>query len=79
MPVFASTAGLATTTGYLGYIDATLDVYGSDGAMGRGQPTPDIHFDLGAGKTIYGLIEARGAITPTSAAVITCSLGGVGA
>ncbi len=77
--VFAAAAGLVTTTGYLGYIDMTVDVWGSDGAMGRGAPLPDIHFDLGEATKVYGLIEARSAITPANAANIACTVAGVAA
>lgn len=73
--VFASTAGLATSTGYLGYIDMSADVWFSDATMGSGVPYPDVHFDLGTGTTLYGLLEATSAITPASEAVITASLG----
>lgn len=78
-PVFAAAAGLATSAGYLGYIDCTADVWFADGAEGRGAPLPDIHFDLGAGTTVYGLLEARGAITPASGDTITCTIAGLAA
>lgn len=77
--VFATAAGLATSAGYLGYVDCTADVWFSDGSEGRGYPSPDIHFDLGTGSTVYGLLEARGAITPASGATITCTLAGLAA
>jgi hypothetical protein len=77
--VFAPAAALVPTDGYLGYIDMTADVWGSNGAMGRGMPSPDIHFDLGAATSVYGLLEARGAITPASGATITCTVAGVAA
>lgn len=77
--VFAVGAGLATSAGYLGYIDCTADVWFSDGSEGHGSPDPDIHFDLGDGTTVYGLLEARGAITPASAAAITVTVAGLAA
>lgn len=75
--VFVSGAALVTSAGYLGYVNITVDTWFSDGASGRAAPVMDVHFNLGAGTTIYGLIEARSALTPANAAVITASISGL--
>lgn len=54
--------------GYLGYIDVVLLAF-SDGAAGVG--LGELDFDLSSGTTIYGLLEARTAYTPTSASTYT--------
>lgn len=69
--VFAVGAGLATSAGYLGYIDVSVDTYFSDASFGRAAAMADIHFDLGGSTLLYGLFEARGAISPGSASTIT--------
>jgi hypothetical protein len=57
----------------IGYVDVTVDVAGSDGAKGSAAPARNLlYFDTGAATTsLYALIEARGAYTPTSAEVLT--------
>lgn len=61
---------------YIGALDVTVDRAFSDGAAGNGVPVSgsDINFDLSSGTTIYGLLEARAAYTPTSAGTFVCSL-----
>lgn len=62
---------------YLGFIDVTVDKAFTDGAAGHGSPTngSEINFDLAAGNaTIYGLIEATAAYTPSSAEVFNVQL-----
>jgi hypothetical protein len=54
---------------YLGSIDVTVDKAFTDGAVGTA--TGEINF---GGPTLFGLIEARGAYTPTSAGVFNVSL-----
>lgn len=63
---------------YLGALDATVDRAFTDGAAGNGLPVngSEISFDLSAtsGRTLYGLLEARSAYTPTSAEVFTVDI-----
>lgn len=59
----------AIKAGYLGYIDVTLNAVFSDGAVGVG--TGEVPFDLTASTTVYCLLEARSAFTPTSASTYT--------
>lgn len=54
--------------GYLGYIDVILAAF-SDGAVGLG--LGEVPFDLTASTTVYCLLEARTAFTPTSASTYT--------
>lgn len=57
---------------YLGAIDITIDQAFTDGAVGYGIPRVggEINLDIpSTGTTIYGLLEARAAYTPTSAEV----------
>ncbi len=58
---------------YAGAIDVTLDKVFTDGAAGNGVPNTgsEINFMLG---TYYGLLEARGAYTPTAQEVFTVEL-----
>lgn len=51
---------------YMGAIDVTLDKIFTDGSAGVGSPNTgsDINFEAA---TIYGLLEARAAYTPTNA------------
>lgn len=68
-----STSGVAD---YLGSLDVTCDKAFTDGASGNGTPTngSEINFALSSGQIVYGLLEARGAWTPTSGEVITAAL-----
>jgi hypothetical protein len=61
---------------YLGALDVTSMIACTDGAAGNGAPLigSDITFALSSGTTIYGLLEARGAYTPTSSEVFTAYL-----
>lgn len=61
---------------YLGSLDITVDRAFTDGATGNGTPNigTEINFALSSGQTIYGLLEARGAYTPTSAGTFTVEL-----
>lgn len=61
---------------YLGSIDVVIDKAFSDGASGNGSPLvgSELNFALASGSVIYGLIEARGAYTPTSAGTFTVEL-----
>lgn len=78
---------LSTESGYLGFIDVTIDKAFSDGggaAANHGAPVYTNIIDLLVRLTgtkgiasevkIYGLLEARGAYTPGNAEVITVSL-----
>lgn len=60
---------------YLGALDVTAMVAGSDGAFGNGAPLVGTSLDLQlVGATVYGLLEARGTYTPASAEVFTVVL-----
>jgi hypothetical protein len=59
---------------YLGYVDVTVGLACSDGAVGLGQPTAPVPLVLGSGKAAYGLVEARGAYTPASAETFSVDL-----
>lgn len=61
---------------YLGSMDITVDKAFSDGASGQGSPGigSDINVKLASGQTIYGLLEARAAYTPTSAGTFAVTL-----
>jgi hypothetical protein len=78
---------LSTESGYLGFIDVTIDKAFSDGggaAANHGAPVYTNIIDLLVRLTgtkglasevkIYGLLEARGAYTPGNAEVFTVSL-----
>lgn len=57
---------------YLGSADITMDRALSDGAWGASDVgMTDISFKLSSGTTVYALIEARAAYTPTSAETFT--------
>jgi hypothetical protein len=58
---------------YVGSVDVTVDKAFTDGAQGVGAPSAgaDITYPFG---TIYGLLEARGAYTPTSGEIYTVEL-----
>lgn len=52
---------------YIGRIDINIDQSFADGAVGQSDfLTTDMHVRLSSGKTIYALLEARGAYTPVS-------------
>lgn len=65
-----STSGVAD---YIGAFDVTMDRAFTDGAYGTALPIAgsEISISLNTGTTIYGLIEARAAYTPSSAEVFT--------
>ena len=66
---------LSTQSGYIGAFDVTIDKAFSDGSSGQGVPvsTTGVDVNLIYG-TVYGLVEARGAYTPTSGETITVEL-----
>ena len=66
-------AWLSTTSGYIGSFDVTIDKAFSDGAGGAGVANNGVDINLIYG-TVYGLVEARGAYTPTSAETFTVEL-----
>lgn len=68
-----STSGVAD---YIGAFDITVSQAFTDGAWGAGTPVSgsDVSFKLASGTTIYGLIEARAAYTPTSGETFTATL-----
>ena len=61
---------------YLGAFDFTTDSTFTDGVVGFGIPVvgSDVSVKLSSGQTIYGLLEARAAFTPTSAGTFTVTL-----
>jgi len=60
---------------FIGVIDVNCTFAFTDAAVGFGSANHGpIPVDLSSGQTIYGLIEARGAYTPTSAEVFTVDL-----
>lgn len=70
-------AWLTTITGYLGSFDITFDKAFSDGAKGIGisGAGAEVNFNSAPGdNSIYALLEARAAYTPTSAEVFTLAL-----
>lgn len=69
-------AWLSTQSGYLGFVDVTMDRAFSDGAAGEGAPTigSEVGVKLAAGQTVYGLIEVRDAYTPASGETVTAEL-----
>lgn len=75
-PTIANGDGAAwstTTSGYVGSMDVAVIEAFTDGAAGIGVPNngSEIGVALASGQTIFGLIEARAAYTPTSAEVFT--------
>lgn len=67
-------------SGYVGFLDATVDKAFTDAAAGIGVPTvgteiliPDNYSSTGY-TTLYGLLEARAAYTPASEEVFTVDL-----
>ena len=74
-------SGVLATTGALNYVGSftvTMNISGSDGASGRA--LPDTGFALTcsptSGTSLYGLIEATAAYTPTSGETFTAVLEG---
>jgi hypothetical protein len=77
-------AWLSTESGYLGFIDVTVDKAFSDGSANHFAPVYSTAIDVLVRLTgtkgiasevkIYGLLEARAAYTPGSAEVFTVSL-----
>jgi hypothetical protein len=66
-----------TASGYIGSLDVTVDKAFSDGATGAGAATAgqEIAFQTAANsKSIYALVEARGAYTPASAETFTLTV-----
>jgi hypothetical protein len=59
---------LTPIANYIGSFDVTCDKAFTDGAEGAGLPTVGMvrRFQLPSGTTLYALLEARGAYTPTS-------------
>lgn len=75
VPVNGDNAAWSTpVAGYLGSVDITVDKAFSDGARGEGVPNTGAEVNLTDVTTIYGLLEARAAYTPTSAGVFTVVL-----
>lgn len=58
---------------YFGAIDVTVDKAFTDGAVGHGVPLVGTEINFGI-NTYHGLLEARGAYTPSSAEVFTIEL-----
>lgn len=70
-------AAFSTKVGsYLGAIDITVSQAFSDAAVGIGAPNvgSEVNVVLASGSTLYGLLEARGAYTPTNAETFTVDL-----
>lgn len=65
-----------TESAYIGSFDITIDKAFTDGAKGVGAPLvgSEVHFNIPPSGIVYGLVEARGAYTPTSAEVFTATL-----
>lgn len=68
-----STDGVAN---YIGKLDVTMDAAFTDGAFGIATPVEgnDMTFKSNSTGSIYGLLEARAAYTPSSGEVFTVSL-----
>ena len=69
-------AALAITAGganYLGQIDVTVGQATGDGAAGQATTEINCH-PVGGATNLYGLLEARGAYTPSSAEVFSVYL-----
>lgn len=67
---------LTTHSGWIGSIDVNAMLAFSDAAAGNGTPNSgsEVAFKLASGQVLFGLLEARGAYTPTSAEVFTITL-----
>lgn len=65
-----STSGMSF---YVGAVDVTVDRAFTDGAFGVGSPSTgaELNYDIG---TVWALIEARNAYTPSSAEVFTVEI-----
>lgn len=64
---------------YVGCVDVTVDKAFTDGAAGTGIPctglaSTTVTFPVAGTRILYGLIEVKGAYTPTSAQVTTVTL-----
>lgn len=75
-PTIANNDNAAWSTsqsGYIGSVDVTVDKAFTDGAEGIGVPNAglEINFVLTSGRTVWVLIEARAAYTPTNAGTFT--------
>lgn len=70
--------GVNNALAYVGSFAVTMQNSGSDGAIGFGVPLVGngVTLQPGSGTTIYGLIEATGAYTPTSGETIAVDLEG---
>lgn len=66
----------STESSYIGAFDVTVDRAFSDAAVGLGVPVvgSEISLRISSGRTIYGLLEARAAYTPSSGETFTVSL-----
>lgn len=78
-PVINGDNGAWSTPGaanWLGNIDVTTMLAFSDGCAGTGSAAAgsELYIKLAAGSTVYGLLEAKAAYTPTSAEVFTVVL-----
>lgn len=66
-------AFLTSIASWIGSFDVTVDRAGSDGAIGAGLPLvgSSITAKVGSNRTLYALLEARGAYTPANAETFT--------
>jgi hypothetical protein len=66
-------AFLTPIAGYIGAFDVTMDRIFTNGATGAGVPMSGsaLTFTIPSGTTLFALIEARGAYTPTSGETFT--------
>ena len=77
VPTVGDNAAFATSgvSGYIGSMDVVMGQVFTDGASGFSDTTfKPIRARLGTGYTVYALIEARGAYTPSSAETFTVTL-----
>ncbi len=77
-PVIANGDNAAWSTdraGYIGSMDVTMDKAFTDAAQGTATPTAglEMNYHIGAA-TLYGLLEARAAYTPTAQETFTVTL-----
>jgi N-methylhydantoinase A len=69
-------AFLTSIANWIGSADVTVDRVGTDGAIGAGLPltgTP-LTAKVGSNKTLYALLEARGAYTPVASETFTLKI-----
>lgn len=66
-------AFLTSIASWIGSADVTVDRAGSDGAIGAGLPLTGtaLTAKVGSNRTLYALLEARGAYTPANAETFT--------